>query len=65
MKMSEITCRCKECNCNCECEFYENAIKPVIKVLEEPSYDLTDYTSSKYLNSLKEVVENFWCDCYE
>ena len=65
MNMPEITCRCKDCGCKDVCEFYENAIKPVIKALEEPSYDLTDYTTTKYLNGLKEVVENFWCDCYE
>lgn len=65
MRMPEIYCRCKSCGCKDVCEFYEAAIQPVIKAIEDHSYDLTDYTTKNYLNGLKEVVEKFYCDQYE
>lgn len=65
MQMPKISCRCTDCGCKDVCEFYETAIQPVLKVIEDPSYDLTDYITKKYLNGLKEVVENFYCDQYE
>lgn len=65
MRMPETYCSCKSCRCKDVCEFYEDAVRPVIKTIEEHSYDLTNYATKNYLNGLKEAVEKFYCDQYE
>ncbi len=58
-------CQCKTCNCRGVCEFFTDAVQPVIKVVEATVYDNTDHVTIAYINSLKELLENIYCEYYE
>lgn len=56
-----ITCICQQCKCNHVCEYYAQTIKPVITVVSENYYEMSD----PFVRKLDEALESFTCDCEE
>lgn len=56
-----ITCVCQTCKCAHVCEYFTDAIEPVIKVVRDNYYEMSD----PFIRKLDEALESFTCDCKE
>lgn len=63
--VSKAKCMCDNCGCKDVCEFYAAAIEPVIKVVEDTTYDGTDHTSIAYIKKLAEALDSIYCEYHE
>ena len=52
-----ITCICQQCKANRVCDYYTQTIKPVITVVGENLYEMSD----PFVRALDEALENFTC----
>ena len=61
MDTEPIICICQQCKCASECEYYAQTIAPVIKVVQDNLYEMSD----PFVRQLDEALESFTCDYAE
>lgn len=56
-----VTCVCQTCKCANVCEYFTETIEPVIKVVRDNLYEMSD----PFVRKLDEALESFTCDYKE
>ena len=56
-----VTCICQQCKCASVCEYFTQTIEPVIKVIRDNFYEMSD----PFVRKLDEALESFTCDYKE
>lgn len=56
-----VTCVCQTCKCAGVCEYFTQTIEPVIKVVSDNYYEMSD----PFVRQLDEALGSFTCDYKE
>lgn len=61
MNAKPMTCLCQMCKIASECEYYAQTVEPVIKVVQDNLYEMSD----PFVRKLDEALESFTCEYVE